>query len=112
MAAGAADIVISRAGSTIFEIASWGKPSILIPITVSNGDHQRKNAYAFARNRACVVLEEANVTSHILMSEIDRLMNNEAERTQMGRAARAFFRPNAARDIAKEILSIAMKHEV
>ena len=32
MSAGLADVVISRAGSTIFEIASWGKPSIIIPI--------------------------------------------------------------------------------
>ena len=45
LAAEAADIVISRAGSTIFEIAAWGKPSILIPITNSNDDHQRKNVF-------------------------------------------------------------------
>ena len=42
MAAGVATIIVSRAGSTIFEIASWGIPSIIIPITTTNGDHQRK----------------------------------------------------------------------
>ncbi len=111
MSAGVASIVISRAGSSIFEIASWGKPSILIPITVSNGDHQRKNAYAYARNKACVVLEESNVTPHILLSEIDRILTKEGEKEAMSVAAKSFFKPGAARDIAKEILTIAIEHE-
>lgn len=112
MAAGVSSVVISRAGSTIFEIASWGKPSIIIPITESHGDHQRKNAYAYARNKACIVLEETNVTPHILISEINRLISNEAERQQMSEAAKKFFKPDAARLIAKEILAIALKHEL
>jgi len=112
MAAGASSLVVSRAGSAIFEIASWGLPSILIPITESHGDHQRKNAYAYARNKACIVLEESNVTTHILMSEIDRLLSNEQEKTNMGNAAKAFFKADAAQLIAKEIISIAMKHEI
>jgi UDP-N-acetylglucosamine--N-acetylmuramyl-(pentapeptide) pyrophosphoryl-undecaprenol N-acetylglucosamine transferase len=111
MAAGVASIVISRAGSSIFEIASWGKPSILIPITVSNGDHQRKNAYAYARTKAAVVLEESNVTPHILLSEIDRILTKAGEKEAMSSAAKNFFKPNAAHDIAQEILSIAIKHE-
>src|SRR3989338_2371702 len=49
MAAGAASIVISRAGSMLFEIASWGVPAILIPITNTNMDHQKKNAFNYAR---------------------------------------------------------------
>jgi UDP-N-acetylglucosamine--N-acetylmuramyl-(pentapeptide) pyrophosphoryl-undecaprenol N-acetylglucosamine transferase len=52
MSGGAAALVISRAGSQIFEIASWGVPSIIIPITNSNNDHQRKNAYSYAYARA------------------------------------------------------------
>lgn len=111
MAAGVADIVISRAGSAIFEIASWGKPSILIPITESHGDHQRKNAYAYARSKACVVLEEQNVTPHILLSEIDRIVGNREEWSKMAASAKAFFKPDAARVIAREILNIGMSHE-
>ncbi len=111
MAAGVADVVVSRAGSAIFEIASWGKPAILIPITESHGDHQRKNAYAYARTKAAVVLEESNVTSHIFLSEIDRIMTRPEEKAQMSAAAKSFFKPNAAMEIAKEILAIALKHE-
>jgi len=33
MSAGVASLVISRAGSTIFEIAQWGIPSIILPLT-------------------------------------------------------------------------------
>lgn len=111
MAAGVAGVVISRAGSTIFEIASWGLPSILIPISESNGDHQRKNAYAYARAGAAVVLEETNVTPHILVSEIGGIMANKDKMAIMGKAAKSFSNLDAAKIIAKEILAIALKHE-
>lgn len=111
MSAGAADLIISRAGSTIFEIASWGKPSIIIPITKSNGDHQRKNAYSYARSGAAMVIEEGNLTSNILISEINRIINNKEEREKMSEAAKRFARKDASRLIAKEILAIGLEHE-
>lgn len=112
MAAGTASIVISRAGSTIFEIAAWGIPSIVIPIGNSNGDHQKKNAFAYARAGACDVIEEANLRPNILISEIERLMSNTEEREKMKAAAKAFYKPNAARLVAEEILKIALEHEI
>jgi UDP-N-acetylglucosamine--N-acetylmuramyl-(pentapeptide) pyrophosphoryl-undecaprenol N-acetylglucosamine transferase len=111
MAAGAADLVISRAGSTIFEIASWGVPSIVIPITESNGDHQRVNAYAYARSGASSVIEEINLTSNVLLTEIDRIMQDKNLREKMSTSAKNFAKPNAAATIAKEILTIALTHE-
>lgn len=111
MAAGEADIIISRAGSTIFEISSWKKPSIIIPITNSNGDHQRMNAYSYARTGAAVVIEEKNLTSHIIVSEIDRIVGNPVEKEKMQIAAGSFARRDSARLIAQEILSIALSHE-
>ena len=111
MAAGAADIIISRAGSTIFEIASWQKPSIIIPITNSNGDHQKKNAYAYARTGAAIVIEEKNLSSHIVISEIARIVEDKEEQERMKIAAGSFARKDSARLIAEEILSIALSHE-
>jgi UDP-N-acetylglucosamine--N-acetylmuramyl-(pentapeptide) pyrophosphoryl-undecaprenol N-acetylglucosamine transferase len=111
MAAGAASLIISRAGSTIFEIASWGKPSIIIPITHSNGDHQRKNAYNYARADACIVIEEANMTPQVLLLQIDTLLANKEHLTDMGNKAKAFSTPDAAKTIAKEIVKIALSHE-
>lgn len=112
MAAGASSVVVSRAGSTIFEIASWGVPSIIIPITNSNGDHQRQNAFAYARAGACNVIEEGNLTANILYSEITRLTTRPEEAEKMRESAKQFYKPEASRLIAEEILKIALEHEI
>ncbi|MEK7176758.1 MAG: UDP-N-acetylglucosamine--N-acetylmuramyl-(pentapeptide) pyrophosphoryl-undecaprenol N-acetylglucosamine transferase [Patescibacteria group bacterium] len=112
MAAGVASVVVSRAGSTIFEIAAWGIPSIIIPIKDSNGDHQKQNAFAYARAGACSVIEEGNLRPNILASEIERLVTNQAEREKMKAATESFYKPNASRLVAEEILKIALGHEL
>ncbi|MDQ5954818.1 MAG: UDP-N-acetylglucosamine--N-acetylmuramyl-(pentapeptide) pyrophosphoryl-undecaprenol, partial [Patescibacteria group bacterium] len=110
-AAGAANLIISRAGSTLFEIASWGVPSILIPFNNSNADHSRKNAFAYARAGACGVIEEANMTANILNSEIAKIMRDKVHYDRMAKNATAFYKPNAAQEIAEEIIRIAISHE-
>lgn len=112
MAAGVASVVVSRAGSTIFEIAAWGTPSIIIPIPEEVSHDQRSNAFAYARSGAAVVVEEANLTANILSSEIDRIVNNKEIHQKMRESALKFFRPNAARAIAEEVLKIALSHEI
>ncbi len=115
MAAGIANIVISRAGSTIFEVASWGKPSILIPLTeaTAGNAHQIKNAYHYARTGAALVVEEPNLTPHLIAAEVDRVLENKLLREKMERAAKKFGEHNqtAADKIAKELLRIAYEHE-
>ena len=111
MVAGAADIIISRAGSAIFEFASWGVPSIIIPITKTNGDHQKKNAYAYARGGACEVIEESNLTSSVLETTINDLLSNPEKMASMQRAASAFFKPGAGQAIAEQVVKIALSHE-
>ncbi len=111
-AAGAANLVISRAGSTIFEIAAWGIPAILIPITHSNANHQMKNAYAYARTGAAVVIEENNLTGNILLAEITRILNDETLLESMKESSKTFVNKDAARLIAEELIRIALRHEV
>jgi len=112
MSAGAANLVISRAGaSAIFEIAAWGTPSIIIPISKSNGDHQRKNAFNYARSGACVVLEETNLEPHILIAEINRIMDNKMEIEKMKNGARSFAKFDASEKIAREIINLSLEHE-
>jgi UDP-N-acetylglucosamine--N-acetylmuramyl-(pentapeptide) pyrophosphoryl-undecaprenol N-acetylglucosamine transferase len=111
MAAGAADLIISRAGSTLFEISSWGVPSILVPFTNSNADHAKKNAFAYAHTGACSVVEEMNMTANILSSEIDRILGDEKTLARMAAAAKSFNRIGGAEKIAQELLSIALSHE-
>ncbi len=112
MLGGISDIIISRSGSGIFEIAAWGVPSILIPITDSNGDHQRKNAFNYSRSGACAVVEEANLSPQILINEIEKILNNPDLHEKMSKNARDFSTPNAAKTIAHEVLNIALSHEV
>jgi UDP-N-acetylglucosamine--N-acetylmuramyl-(pentapeptide) pyrophosphoryl-undecaprenol N-acetylglucosamine transferase len=111
MSAGVASLVVSRAGSSIFEIAAWGLPSIIIPITKSNGDHQRKNAFTYARSGACVVIEESNLSPHLLASEIERIMGDEEYRQKMGQNAKGFSKPDAAQKIAREIVNVLLLHK-
>ena len=108
--AGVASLVISRAGSTIFEIAAWGIPSIIVPITDSNGDHQRKNAYAYARAGGCIVIEEANLTTNLISSEIERLMTDTPLREKMSTSAKSFAKNDAAEKIAEEVLFVLKEH--
>lgn len=111
MAAGAASIIISRAGSALFEIASWGIPSILVPFTESNADHARKNAFAYARAGACAVIEEMNMTANILNSEIERIVGDSDTLKRMSQNAKNFYKPGGAEKIARELINIGLSHE-
>lgn len=112
MAGGASSVVITRAGSTLFEIASWSTPSIVIPITTSQGDHQRKNAYTYARSGGCSVIEESNLSPAILAQEVEKILDDENRRHKMIEGAQKFMGANnAAEVIAQELLSIALSHE-
>jgi UDP-N-acetylglucosamine--N-acetylmuramyl-(pentapeptide) pyrophosphoryl-undecaprenol N-acetylglucosamine transferase len=112
MAAGAADLVVSRAGSgSISEIASWGKASILVPIPEDVSRDQRENAFAYARAGAAMVLEQGNLTPHVLLAEIERLFTNPKARKDMAEAAKKFARQDAAKELAEAILTTALEHE-
>lgn len=112
MAAGAADVVVSRAGSALFEIAAWGKPAIVIPITESNGNHQRENAYNFARKTGATVIEEENLSPNLFESEISRLLADPAKREALGKRAKEFAATDASEKIARELINIAITHEI
>lgn len=111
MAAGAATIIVSRAGSTIFEIAAWGIPSIIIPIPETISRDQKHNAFNYARSGACDVIEEDNLTASILHGEIMKLLENPTRMQAMSNNALKFAQGDAAESIAKEVIRIALSHE-
>ncbi|MFA5942171.1 MAG: UDP-N-acetylglucosamine--N-acetylmuramyl-(pentapeptide) pyrophosphoryl-undecaprenol N-acetylglucosamine transferase [Candidatus Paceibacterota bacterium] len=111
-AAGVADVVVSRAGaSSIAEIGLWKKPSIIIPIPEAISHDQRTNAYAYASTGAAVVIEEENLTPHILTAEIQRITSDPELTKKMSASAEGFTDPDAARILAREVLAIALSHE-
>lgn len=111
MAAGVTELVVSRAGSVIFEIAAWGIPSIIIPIPEPVSHDQRTNAFTYARSGAAMVIEQENLTPSVLLGEINRLMSDAVLREEMRRAAIGFARRDAARVIAEELINLALAHE-
>jgi len=112
MTAGVAKLIITRAGAgSIFEIATWGIPSIVIPIPETISHDQTKNAFAYAKTGAAVVIEQNNLTPGLLISEIDRIIEHPDIMRSMSEAARSFSRVDAARTIAEALLVIALSHE-
>lgn len=112
MAAGIATLVVARAGSgTIFEVASWGIPAIMVPIPNEISHDQTENAFSYARAGGCVVIEQRNLTPHVLVAEIKRIVDDPELRKQMSAAAKAFAKPAAARKIAAVLLDTSLEHE-
>lgn len=104
---GAADIVISRAGSSIFEIAANGKPALLVPLTSSANNHQFENAYAYSQAGAGVVIEEPNLLIGLIMTQLTKLVEDKEFAEKMKTAAKSFYKPNAAQEIARDVLAVA-----
>jgi len=105
----AADLIISRAGSaTLFEIAAFGKPSILIPLPESANDHQRANAYVFGQSDAAVIIEESNLLPGIFMNEVKQILTDKDLQEKMSFAVKQFFIPDAADKIGEGILKLAI----
>jgi len=104
------DLVISRAGSgTIFEIAAANKPSILIPLPESAQNHQIRNAYYYGSNGACIVIEEANLTSHFFLERIKQLFAYPEILEKMSQGAKEFSKPQAGKVIAEYIIEYLSK---
>lgn len=104
----AADLVIARAGSgTIFEIASFGKPSILIPLPSAANDHQRENAYAYSSTGAGIVVEEENFFASNFANQISKFISNPDLMAKAGENALKFARPDSAKILVEEILKIS-----
>lgn len=106
----AADIVVSRAGSgSIFEIAAFGKPAILIPLAESANNHQIENSYEYAQNGAAIVIEEENLKTGIFETQLKKALSNENILKSMSEAAKDFSKINAGQIIAEEVLKFTAK---
>lgn len=106
LAFGIADIVISRAGaSSISELALLGKSSILVPSPNVSEDHQTKNAMALVNENAALMVKDAD-TQTLIKESLKALADKEGL-AKLGENVKKFARPNAAADIAKEVIALA-----
>jgi UDP-N-acetylglucosamine--N-acetylmuramyl-(pentapeptide) pyrophosphoryl-undecaprenol N-acetylglucosamine transferase len=105
----ASDLVVARAGGSIFEIAAHGKPAVLVPYPYATADHQTANARFMEGAGAAVVIADSELTPARLANEVGRLLADRGRLAAMGRASAALARPDAARDIACELLAVARR---
>ena len=104
----AADLVVCRAGATtLSELAASGRAAILVPLPTATDDHQRKNAEAFARDGAAVVIEQATLTGARMAEAVLTLVTDAPRRAAMGARARDLAHADAASRIADQVVALA-----
>ncbi len=103
----ASDLVVARAGGSIFEIAAHGRPAVLIPYPHATADHQSANARYMERAGAAIVIPDSELTPARLAQEVGRLLADPGRRAAMAHASAALARPDAAKQIAAEVLAAA-----
>jgi UDP-N-acetylglucosamine--N-acetylmuramyl-(pentapeptide) pyrophosphoryl-undecaprenol N-acetylglucosamine transferase len=107
LALAAADLSVARAGGSVFELAQYGLPALLIPYPHASGNHQEANARWMEREGAATVLPDAELSPARLRAEVDALVQDSERRAAMAAASRRLARPDAARVIAREVLAAA-----
>ena len=101
---GAADLIISRAGAlSVAESTVCGRALILIPSPNVTGNHQYYNAKSVSDHGGAILLEEKDLTSEKLITEVMRLKNQPALLEEMGRASKACASLDACEMIYTEI---------
>jgi UDP-N-acetylglucosamine--N-acetylmuramyl-(pentapeptide) pyrophosphoryl-undecaprenol N-acetylglucosamine transferase len=112
LALAAADLAVARAGaSTVAELLAVGVPTVFMPYPFHRDQHQMQQSRAVERLGAAAVVEDrpndAAGTSRRLAECVAVLMTDAGRLDEMRSRARAIGRPNAAEDIAEEILELA-----
>lgn len=109
MAYAMTDIVIGRAGAlTISELCLIGKPAILIPSPNVSEDHQTHNAMALVNKFAAVLVRDADAKTRMI-PEVLRILEDQELQQNLSTNIKKLAKPNAAKDIAEEVLKLAKK---
>jgi UDP-N-acetylglucosamine--N-acetylmuramyl-(pentapeptide) pyrophosphoryl-undecaprenol N-acetylglucosamine transferase len=105
----AADLVVARAGGSVFEIAAHGTPAILVPYPHASADHQTANARWMADAGAAIVIPDGELNAARLAREVAVVLADRGRLAEMVAASRRMARPAAAREVARELLQAAAR---
>ena len=108
VAYGAADVVLARAGGSVWELAAAGLPAVLVPGAFATGQHQEKNARWFADAGGALVVPEAEAAR--APQVVEELLDDSDRLAGMAAAMRAVAKPDAAEEIADELVTLAAAH--
>ena len=101
------DLIISRSGAlTCSEITICNKPSILIPLPYSAGNHQLKNAEALNRAGACEILLEKELSNFNSIYKIIQILRNKKKLELMQKNCKKISKPDAAMKIVDEVMML------
>ena len=108
---GAADLVVTRAGAgTCSELMNIGKPAILVPSPNVAGNHQEKNARSLTKEGGAQVLNETDLDEEFT-KQISSLIFDAEKLKKMSAAMKKIAKPDAAKHIALEILTLTEKNK-
>ncbi len=99
-----ADVVLARAGGSVWEIAAAGTPAVLVPSPNVTADHQTKNARHFEQGGGAIVVAEVEIRR--AADVVRSLLGDDRRRAEMSKAMLALARPGAAEEIAEELIQL------
>jgi UDP-N-acetylglucosamine--N-acetylmuramyl-(pentapeptide) pyrophosphoryl-undecaprenol N-acetylglucosamine transferase len=103
-----ASLLLCRSGaSTVAEVTAAGRAAILVPFPRAADDHQKRNAEALVDSGAAMLLEERELTEKSLVETVTSLFAAPMRLQSMGENARKLSHPNAAREIAEMVATLA-----
>jgi UDP-N-acetylglucosamine--N-acetylmuramyl-(pentapeptide) pyrophosphoryl-undecaprenol N-acetylglucosamine transferase len=104
-----ADAVVSRAGAlSVSELCLVGRAAILVPFPNASEDHQTKNAMSLVDNKAALLVSDQKARAELITTALT-LLNNPAQRQELSTRIKTLAKPNAARDIAEEIIKLTKR---
>jgi UDP-N-acetylglucosamine--N-acetylmuramyl-(pentapeptide) pyrophosphoryl-undecaprenol N-acetylglucosamine transferase len=103
----ASDLVLARAGGSVFELAAAGRPAILVPYPFATAGHQHANAAWMADGGAAVVIEDDALEPASLARAVGEILFDAERLDAMAAASLSLARPDAADRVATEILRAA-----
>lgn len=101
----ASDLVLARAGGSIFELTAAGRPAILVPYPHATSDHQSANARWMAESGAAITIPDQQLTPQGLAKAVEELFADPRRLSAMAAASHGLARPDAAERIAAEVLA-------
>jgi UDP-N-acetylglucosamine--N-acetylmuramyl-(pentapeptide) pyrophosphoryl-undecaprenol N-acetylglucosamine transferase len=104
---GAADVVLARAGGSVWELAAAGLPAVLVPGEFATGAHQEKNARWFVDAGGAIIVVEGEARTAPRV--VEDLLADTARLEAMAAAMRAAAKPDAAEEIADELVGLARR---
>lgn len=102
-----AHLVVSRAGaSTIAELTTTGRPSVLVPYRYAIDDHQTENAARICDSAGAWMMPEVDMNAEALAQRLSDLMDQPHTLATAADAARRVGTPEATRKLADVVVDL------